>query len=299
MAALILLQPNIDRISDSLIAGNDAGLSELLRVIVNATTGPLGASLPAPLRAFMSVTAPILNLIKNCKNGPTSSISPPDPTNTQTGGPNPNTNTDGLDYIVTNGPPPTAASSAVATTTPIPNCFPLIGPIKDVISQAINTVENLPLGPEASQLLKLALGTNLSSYFDNSIDAVGSTAAILAATIPQIIIGLKNTQSSQGPILNIADPIFQIMYDILGQLTKAFADLAACTGANVDCTGLVILLGYAINIGVPIIRAYLAVKFPRKFSFLITKLKNMFCFNSPSVIVNLHISSPYYFFFFI
>ncbi|KAF9941336.1 hypothetical protein BGZ70_006244, partial [Mortierella alpina] len=85
---------------------------------------------------------------------------------------------------------------------------------------------------------------------------------MLAATLPQIVDVIKGLQTSLGPALDIADPVFQTLYDIVGQLTKASQDLAACTGAQVDCTGLVILSGYAIKIAMPIVRAYLTVKFP-------------------------------------
>ncbi|KAG0053656.1 hypothetical protein BGZ83_000727, partial [Gryganskiella cystojenkinii] len=143
-----------------------------------------------------------------------------------------------------------------------PQCIPLIKPIKDLIRHTVTTIEGLPLGPEASGLLKIAVGTNLSAYFDNGVDSAGATAAILAAAIPQIVDVLKATQSSLGPVLNIADPAFQVLYGILGEFTKVSTDLAACTGAKPDCTGLVVLSGYAIKIALPIVRAYLTVKFP-------------------------------------
>ncbi|KAG0030289.1 hypothetical protein BGZ83_004783, partial [Gryganskiella cystojenkinii] len=157
---------------------------------------------------------------------------------------------------------PVPSSSLGPMPTAGPQCIALIKPIKDLISQTLKTIEGLPLGPEASALLKTAVGTNLSAYFDNSIDTVGSTSAILAATIPQLVDVIKAAQASLGPALGIADPAFQVLYDLLGQFTKAFADLAACTGAKPNCTGLVVLLGYAIKVGWPILRADLAVKFP-------------------------------------
>ncbi|KAG0041777.1 hypothetical protein BGZ83_001322, partial [Gryganskiella cystojenkinii] len=143
-----------------------------------------------------------------------------------------------------------------------PQCIPLIKPIKDLLRQTITTIEGLPLSPEASKLLKIAVGTSLSAYFDNGVDSAGATAAVLAATIPQIVTVIKATQASLGGALDIEDPAFQVLYGILGEFTKVSADLAACTGANVDCTGLVVLSGYAIKIALPIVRAYLTVKFP-------------------------------------
>lgn len=166
------------------------------------------------------------------------------------------------------GPVVRTSTASTAVQTEGAKCAPLIAPIKDLIRQTIVSLErSLPLGPEASQLLMLALGTNLSSYFDNTIDSAGATAAIIAATIPQIVNVIKATQSSVSPVLNLADPAFQDLYAVLNQFAKASADLATCTGANVDCTGLVVLTGYFIKIGVPILRAYLAVKFPRKSTY--------------------------------
>ncbi|KAG0006735.1 hypothetical protein BGZ81_005326, partial [Podila clonocystis] len=77
-----------------------------------------------------------------------------------------------------------------------------------------------------------------------------------------IVDVIKGLQTSLGPVFGIADPAFQLLYGLVGQLTKASQDLAACTGAKVNCTGLVPLAGYAIKIGMPIVRAYLTVKFP-------------------------------------
>ncbi|KAG0010808.1 hypothetical protein BGZ82_003261, partial [Podila clonocystis] len=156
----------------------------------------------------------------------------------------------------------TSSSAAVATPTSTHQCFPLIKPIKDTLRSVLVAVENLPLGPEASKLLKIAIGTNLTAYFDNGIDSAGSTAALLAATLPQIVGVIKGVQTSLGSTLGITDPVFQVFYGLVGQLTKASQDLAACTGAKVDCTGLVILSGYSIKIAMPIIRAYLTYKFP-------------------------------------
>ncbi|KAF9272796.1 hypothetical protein BGZ68_002083 [Mortierella alpina] len=262
--ALALLQPTIDSIADGLIAGNDMGLTDLLKFIVDSTTGPVGSLLPAPLKAILDVITPILNIIKNCPTAtPTATLGPvttgaPMTTGVPTGIISP-TGTGGASVIATTA---TTTTSAVATATPSPDCIALIEPIKDVIRNLLVTIEGLPLGPEASQLLKIAVGTNLTAYFDNGIDTAGSTAAMLAATLPQIVEVIKGLQSSIGPALDIADPVFQTLYDIIGQLTKASADLAACTGAKVDCTGLVILTGYAIKIAMPIIRAYLTYKFP-------------------------------------
>ncbi|KAG0010022.1 hypothetical protein BGZ82_003732, partial [Podila clonocystis] len=153
-------------------------------------------------------------------------------------------------------------SAAITTATPKPDCLPLIGPVKDTIRGLLSFVENLPLGPEASQLLKIGLGTNLTAYFDNGIDSAGSIAALLANTLPQIVDVIKGLQTSLGPVFSIADPAFQVLYGLVGQVTKAAKDLAACTGAKVNCTGLVTLSGYAIKIGMPIVRAYLTYKFP-------------------------------------
>ncbi|KAF9372305.1 hypothetical protein CPB97_001353 [Podila verticillata] len=80
--------------------------------------------------------------------------------------------------------------------------------------------------------------TNLTAYFDNGVDSAGSTAALLANTLPQIVDVIKGLQKSLGSALDIADPVLQVLYDFIGQLTKASQDLTACTGAKVSCTGL-------------------------------------------------------------
>ncbi|KAF9927713.1 hypothetical protein BGZ67_007396 [Mortierella alpina] len=285
--ALLVLQPTIDKIADGLIAGDDKGISDLLKFLVDSTTGAAGSLLPAPLKAI---------LVKN-QASPTATIGP-----VTSGGPKPTEEPRTTEAPRTTQNPKTTAepktsdapkttvepkngreskdlkrtpnptdvvtnlatttTSAVATATPTPDCIALIGPIKDVIRNLLVTIEGLPLGPEASQLLKIAVGTNLTAYFDNGIDTAGSTAAMLAATHPQIVDAIKGLQTSLGPALDIAGPVFQTLYDIVGQLTKASQDLVACTGAKVDCTGLVVLSGYAIRIAMPIIRAYLTYKFP-------------------------------------
>ncbi|KAG9067205.1 hypothetical protein KI688_011987 [Linnemannia hyalina] len=123
--------------------------------------------------------------------------------------------------------------------------------LKDSIRNSLVIIKELPLGPEASKLLKLALGTNLTAYFDNGVDSAGSIAATLAHTIPQIVRCHQERPES-----------FQAVYGILDQIFKESAELASCTGAKADCTGLVVLSGYVIKIGVPILRAYLTFKFP-------------------------------------
>jgi hypothetical protein len=60
------LQPTVDEISDGLIAGNDAGLTDFLTFVTDQTTGLIGAALPAPIKAILDVVKPILNIIKNC-----------------------------------------------------------------------------------------------------------------------------------------------------------------------------------------------------------------------------------------
>jgi hypothetical protein len=165
---------------------------------------------------------------------------------------------------VTTSAATTTTTLTITTTTTKPDCVPLIEPLKDSIRNSLVAIENLPLGPEASQLLKLALGTNLTAYFDNGVDSAGSVAALLAHTLPQIVDVVKSVQSSLGPTFEITDGAFQVLYDLVGQITKASSSLASCTGAKSDCTGLVILSGYSIKIGVPIVRAYLLYKFPRK-----------------------------------
>ncbi|KAF9204660.1 hypothetical protein BGZ59_000937 [Podila verticillata] len=125
----------------------------------------------------------------------------------------------------------------------------------DILGSAstfLDATENFPLGPEASKLLKISIGTNLTAYFDNSVDSAGSTAALLANTLPQIVDVIKGLQKSLGSALDVADPVFQVLYDFISQPTKASQDLVACTGAKVSCTGLETLSGYAIKIGMPI-----------------------------------------------
>ncbi|KAK3833705.1 MAG: hypothetical protein JOS17DRAFT_825476 [Linnemannia elongata] len=277
--AFIALQPTIDKISDGLISGNDAGLTDFLTLIVDQTTGIAGSILPAPLKEILGITKPLLNIIKNCDKtkltitttGPTttptdgSKTATEDVVTTSTTTPT-TTTTDGsktaTDDIVTTTSTTTTTSSAVTTTTTKPDCVPLIEPIKNLIRDLLVTVEKLPLGDEASKLLKVALGTNLTAYFDNGIDSAGSIAATLSVTLPQIVDVIKGAQKSLGSTFDIADPAFQVIYDAVDKLTQATAALAACTGAKPDCTGLIVLAGYAIKIGVPIIRAYLYYKFP-------------------------------------
>lgn len=170
----------------------------------------------------------------------------------------------------------TTTTGTVETTTTKPDCVPLIEPLKDSIRNSLVIIEKLPLGPEASKLLKLALGTNLTAYFDNGVDSAGSVAALLAHTLPQIVDVLKSVQSSLGPTFEISDGAFKLFYDLVGQITKASSSLASCTGAKPDCTGLVILSGYSIKIGVPIVRAYLLYKLPRKFIIHFAHLSRLF-----------------------
>lgn len=101
-------------------------------------------------------------------------------------------------------------------------------------------------------LEKSFYSTNLTAYFDNGVDSAGSTAALLANTLPQIVDVIKGLQKSLGSALDIADPVLQVLYDFIGQLTKASQDLTACTGAKVSCTGLVNLSGYAIKSACPL-----------------------------------------------
>ncbi|KAG0312012.1 hypothetical protein BGZ97_011505, partial [Linnemannia gamsii] len=233
--AFDVLQPTIDKIAEGLIAGNDAGLTDLLKFIVDNTTGFLGSLLPAPIKAILDVVKPVLGIIKNCNNTGTSTTT----TSTATG-----------------------ATTTTDATTTTPDCTPLIGPIKDAIRGLLTMIEGLPFGPEASQLLKTAVGTNLTAYFDNGIDSAGSVAATLASTLPQIVDVIKGLQTSLGSTFSITDPVFQALYDAVGVFTKAASGLTACTGAKPDCTGLVVMTGYAIKIGWPILRAELAIKFP-------------------------------------
>ncbi|KFH66345.1 hypothetical protein MVEG_08444 [Podila verticillata NRRL 6337] len=130
---------------------------------------------------------------------------------------------------------------------------PWIGLYVNTLCSFLDATENFPLGPEASKLLKISIGTNLTAYFDNSVDSAGSTAALLANTLPQIVDVIKGLQKSLGSALDVADPVFQVLYDFISQPTKASQDLVACTGAKVSCTGLETLSGYAIKIGMPII----------------------------------------------
>ncbi|KAF9311997.1 hypothetical protein BG003_006753 [Podila horticola] len=156
--------------------------------------------------------------------------------------------------------PPTTVTVPPELTSPTTtsNCIALITPVKDLVRNVLVAIENLPLGPEDSQLLKVALGTNLTAYFDNGVDSAGSIAAVLAITLPQIVDVIKTVQ----PSLGITDCALHALYGLVDQITKASSDLAACTGAKPDCTGLVVLSGYAIKIGIPILRAYLTFKFP-------------------------------------
>lgn len=64
--AFIVLQPTIDKIADGLIAGNEAGLTDFLKLIVDQTTDIAGTLLPSPLREVLGITGPILNIVKNC-----------------------------------------------------------------------------------------------------------------------------------------------------------------------------------------------------------------------------------------
>lgn len=192
----------IDKISDGLIAGEDKGLTDLLKFLVDLTTGVASATLPAPLKTILDVTKPILNILKNYNNAMP-------------------TGTGGVTNLAT------TMAAAIATATPIPNCVPLIGPIKDILRGFLVTIESLPLGPEASKLLKIAVGTNLTAYFDNGIDSTGSTVTLLANTLPQIVDVIKGLQKSLGPVLDIADHVLQVLYDFVCQLTKASQDLAA------------------------------------------------------------------------
>ncbi|KAF9324928.1 hypothetical protein BGZ91_002663, partial [Linnemannia elongata] len=281
--AFIALQPTIDRIADGLIRGDDRGISDLLKLVVEATTGTASSFLPPQLKAILGVTKPLLSIIKDCdKTKPTTTTTTAptdgktttttDATTTTTSGATTDTTTttttaatttttDGTtdgktddkttttttDGVVTTTTTTTTTTSAVETTTTKPDCVPLIEPIKNLIRDLLVTAEKLPLGDEASKLLKVALGTNLTAYFDNGVDSAGSIAATLAHTIPQVVDILKSVQKSLGPTFGITDPAFQAVYDILGQITKASSALASCTGAKVDCTGLVVLSGYAIK----------------------------------------------------
>ncbi|KAF9144470.1 hypothetical protein BGX30_012677 [Mortierella sp. GBA39] len=158
----------------------------------------------------------------------------------------------------------TTTTSTVVTTTTKPGCVPLIEPLKDSIRNSLVIIEKLPLGPDASKFLKLALGTTLTAYFDNSVDNAGSVAALLAHTLPQIVDVPESVQSSLGPTFEISDGAFKLFYNLVDQIAKALGSLASCTGAKPDCTGLVVLSGYAIKIGVTILRANLTFKFTRK-----------------------------------
>ncbi|KAG0296285.1 hypothetical protein BGZ96_009825 [Linnemannia gamsii] len=250
--AFALLQPTIDKIADELIAGNDGGLTEFIQFITDQITGALGSALPAPIKAILEVVKPIIGIIKNCNNKATSSVTGATATATATAAAELTTTTDAV----------TTITSAIAASTTTPDCTPMIEPIKNAIRGLLTTVEGLPFGPEASQLLKTAIGTNLTSYFDNGVDSAGMVAATLASTIPQIVDVIKGLQTSLGATFEITDAAYQTLYDALNVITKASSDLAACTGAKPDCTGLVVMAGYAIKIGVPILRAYLAFKFP-------------------------------------
>ncbi|KAG0026668.1 hypothetical protein BGZ83_005395, partial [Gryganskiella cystojenkinii] len=163
---------------------------------------------------ILGLVGPILNLIKNCKDSegasptippiviPTKFTIPVIPTIVlPTNVPTP---------VIPSIVPTNLLSSLIPVPTGAAKCIPLVKPIKDLISQTLTTIEGLPLGPEASSLLKTAVGTNLSAYFDNGIDTVGSTSAILAATIPQLVDVIKAAQASLGPALGIADPAFQV-----------------------------------------------------------------------------------------
>ncbi|KAF9374467.1 hypothetical protein CPC16_001279 [Podila verticillata] len=68
---------------------------------------------------------------------------------------------------------------------------PWIGLYVNTLCSFLDATENFPLGPEASKLLKISIGTNLTAYFDNSVDSAGSTAALLANTLPQIVDVIK------------------------------------------------------------------------------------------------------------
>lgn len=127
--------------------------------------------------------------VGGCRNGDsiiapiTTTTDGTKPTSTTSGGVTPTTAT-------------TTTTSTGETTTTKPDCVPLIEPLKDSIRNSLVIIEKLPLGPEASKLLKLALGTNLTAYFDNGVDNAGSVAALLAHTLPQIVDVLKSVQSS-------------------------------------------------------------------------------------------------------
>ncbi|KAG0047824.1 hypothetical protein BGZ83_007201, partial [Gryganskiella cystojenkinii] len=209
----------------------------------------------------------------NNPTGPTNY--PTDPTNNPTGPTNYPTNptnnptgptnypTDPTNYPTgptSSGVVPTKVSTAVVPT-PTTDCLVFIKPITDLIQKILTMIDSLPLHAPVAALLKLALGDNLTNYVNGGLDGIGSVAATIAVFIPQVVAVLRNATDPLR-ILGVTGPFLDILFDLLNQFAKLFADLAACTGAKPDCTGLIILAGYTIRIGWPILRADLAFKAP-------------------------------------
>ncbi|KAG0030072.1 hypothetical protein BGZ81_003114 [Podila clonocystis] len=165
--------------------------------------------------------------------------------------------------VVTSNPVPVTTNAPVPTTTrpPLPpiTCDSIMQTVKSAISTIFDSINMIEiLLPQALRDMIGPVLEVIKGSKDTTLDLIsqgGSYVSMAATGIDQLVEVVKALSGQIATMVGIDSSLINMAVGLLQGLTSPLHDLVKCLGLLKDCFGLLKMLGIAIRLAMPTIRA--------------------------------------------